>query len=125
MTRRTLLAAGIAARFARTAPTRLKIGITDWNLRLTVNPEAVPLAARLGFDGVQISCGRKLVEDKMPLDNPDLIAKYIALSKEHRIPIDGTCVDRLHDNGLKSDKLAVKWLQGARPPTPPVGTHEA
>src|SRR5205085_3320394 len=23
---------------------------------------------------------------------------------------DGTCVDRLHDNGLKSDKLAVRWV---------------
>ena len=45
--------------------------------------------AQLGFDGVQISCGRRLVDEKMPLDNPELIAKYIALSKEHRIPIDG------------------------------------
>lgn len=29
---------------------------------------------------------------------------------EYGIPIDGTCVDRLHDNGLKSDKLALKWV---------------
>jgi L-ribulose-5-phosphate 3-epimerase len=123
VTRRTLLGAGIAARLARTAPARLRIGITDWNLRLTVNPDAVPLAARLGFDGVQISCGRRLVEDKMPLDNAELIAKYIALSKEHRIPIGGTCVDRLHDNGLKSDKLAPKWVSDAIRLTKAVGTQ--
>src|SRR5438270_10892666 len=117
MNRRTLLAAAIAAPFARTAPSGLKIGITDWNLRLTVNPEAVPLAARMGFDGVQISCGRKLVDDKMPLDNPELLAKYVALSKEHRIPIDGTCVDRLHETGLNSARLARKWDSYAMRPT--------
>src|ERR1022692_2384618 len=46
----------------------------------------------------------------MPLDNPEIIANYLRLSKEHKIPIDGTCVDRLHDNGLKSDPLGPKWV---------------
>ena len=46
----------------------------------------------------------------MPVDNPEVIARYLALSRENSIPIDGTCVDRLHDNGLKSDKLAQKWV---------------
>ena len=27
-----------------------------------------------------------------------------------KIPIDGTCVDKLHDNGLKSDTLAARWV---------------
>src|SRR5205085_12575251 len=49
-------------------------------------------------------------DDKMPLDNPELIARYLQLSKDNRIPIDGTSVDKLHDNGLKSDKMAVKWV---------------
>jgi sugar phosphate isomerase/epimerase len=34
----------------------------------------------------------------------------VKLSADHKIPIDGTCVDKLHDNGLKSDKLAVRWV---------------
>jgi len=89
---------------------KLHIGVTDWNLNLGANPEAVPLAARLGFEGVQVSFGRKLVDNKMPVDNPETIARYIQLSKERGIPIDGTCVDRLHDNGLKSDPLAPKWV---------------
>ncbi|MBV8807077.1 MAG: sugar phosphate isomerase/epimerase, partial [Acidobacteriaceae bacterium] len=42
--------------------------------------------------------------------NPEIIAQYLRLSQEHHIPIDGTCVDRLHDNGLKSDPLASKWV---------------
>jgi sugar phosphate isomerase/epimerase len=37
--------------------------------------------------------------------------RYLNLSRQYKIPIDGTCVDRLHDNGLKNDKLAVKWVQ--------------
>ncbi len=46
----------------------------------------------------------------MPLDNPEIIDRYLSLSRESKIPIDGTCVDRLHDNGLKSDPLARKWV---------------
>jgi sugar phosphate isomerase/epimerase len=114
LTRRALLAAGLAAplvpRTSRAQSNRVRIGITDWNLRLTGKTEAIPLAARLGFEGVQVSCGRTLVDGKQPLDNPDTIARMKALSKEHNIPIDGTCVDRLHTDGLKSEKAAVQWV---------------
>jgi L-ribulose-5-phosphate 3-epimerase len=114
ITRRILLGsaafAGIGSRLLPGAGSNLRIGITDWNLRLGANPQAVPLAAKLGFDGIQIAFGRKLAGDKMPVDNPEIIAQYLKLSAEHKIPIDGTCVERLHDNGLKNDKLAVKWV---------------
>jgi sugar phosphate isomerase/epimerase len=89
---------------------KLRIGVTDWNLNLGASPEAVPLAATLHFDGVQMSFGRKLVDGKMPTDNPEVIARYLNLSKQYKIPIDGTCVDKLHDNGLKSDPLGPKWV---------------
>ena len=59
---------------------------------------------------MQISFGRKLLGDKMPVDNPEVIARYLSLSRQFKIPIDGTCVDKLHDNGLKSDPLARKWV---------------
>lgn len=88
----------------------LRIGVTDWNLYMGASPDAVPMASKLGFQGVQISFGRQLVDGKLPVDNPETIAQYRKLSKEYKIPIDGTCVDRLHDNGLKSDKLAPKWV---------------
>jgi sugar phosphate isomerase/epimerase len=102
------LAAATAAFARRDKP--LRIGITDWNLNLGADPAAVPLAKKLSFDGVQVSFGRKIVDNKMPVDNPEIIARYLALSRDYAIPIDGTCVDRLHDNGLKSDKLAPKWV---------------
>src|SRR5450759_1942516 len=123
MTRRRLLAAALAAPLVRAAAAKIPIGITDWNLRLAANPEAIPLAAQLGFDGIQISCGRRLVDDKMPLDNPEVIARCLALSKQHKIPIVGTCADRLHENGLKSDPLAVRWVRDSIRLTRAVGTR--
>jgi L-ribulose-5-phosphate 3-epimerase len=106
----SLTAAGLAVDNAWAAHEKLRIGVTDWNLLLGADPQAVPLAAQLGFEGVQISFGRKIVDDKMPVDNPEIVARYLQLSKQYGIPIDGTCVDRLHDNGLKSDRLAPKWV---------------
>ena len=107
---RTAAVMSLGSRQLRAAGPRFRIGVTDWNLRLGAKPEAVPLAAQLGFDGVQVSFGRRLIDDKLPLDNPELIARYRNLSAQHKIPLDGACVDKLHDNGLKSDKLAVRWV---------------
>jgi len=90
---------------------------------LTGKPEAIPLAAKLGFEGVQVSCGRNLVDGKQPLDNPELIARMKALSREHAIPIDGTCVDRLHTDGLKSEKAAVQWVRDSIHITKDLGTQ--
>ncbi len=104
-------ALGLTARRGHAARSKLRIGVTDWNLKLGANPDAVMMAAQLGFDGVQMSFGRKIVDGKMPTDNPETIARYLALSKQHKMPIDGTCVDRLHDNGLKSDPQAPKWVR--------------
>ncbi len=88
----------------------LKIGVTDWNLREAAKIEAVGLASRLGFQGVQISLGRDVQNDKLPLDNPDVIANYIRTSKQHEIPLNGTCLDVLHVNYLKNDKLGQRWV---------------
>jgi L-ribulose-5-phosphate 3-epimerase len=116
-TRRRFLgaAAGFACAnsfgFGRTIP--LRIGVTDWNLKLDAKPESVPKAAELGFQGIQISFGRQLVDGKMPADQPEVIARYLSLSQQHGVAIDGTCVDKLHDNGLKSDPLALKWVSNA------------
>ena len=116
MTRRSFVSAAAASGLLRAATSQLRaaasqlrIGVTDWNLKLTANPDSVPLAARLGFDGVQMSFGQKLIDGRMPADDPAVIARYLKLSAENRIPIDGTCVDMLHINGLKNDKLAVRW----------------
>src|SRR5689334_8160960 len=48
------------AAYAARKGVRFRVGAPDWNLRLTAKPESVALAKRIGFDGVQISIGRKM-----------------------------------------------------------------
>jgi L-ribulose-5-phosphate 3-epimerase len=117
ISRRAFLgAAGVASRAWARSP-HLKIGVTDWNLRLTGKVEAVETAARLKFDGVQVSLGRKPVEGKLPLADPVIQQQYLTAAKIAKIPIDGTCLDILHVNYLKNDKLGPKWVADSIPIT--------
>lgn len=106
-----------AALPAWSAGRKFKIGVTDWNLRQTGNPDAVGLAARLGFEGVEVSLGRKPVDNKLPLDNTEIQDRYLAEAKKHGLRLAGTCLDILHVNYLKNDKLGQKWLADAIPIT--------
>ncbi len=95
----------------------LKIGVTDWNLRQTGSTDAVTLAQRLGFDGVEVSLGRTPVDGKLPLDNPEIQSRYLAAAAAQRVALAGTCLDILHVNYLKNDKLGQKWVADAIPIT--------
>ena len=120
ISRRSFLGAGGAALAASRLRGRgrdLKIGVTDWNLRLTGKVEAVETAARLRFDGVQVSLGRKPVDGKLPLDDEVVQQQYLTAAKIHKIPLDGTCLDILHVNYLKNDKLGQKWVADSIPIT--------
>jgi len=105
-------AAAVAARLAA-APARpgsFRVGVTDWNLQLAGKVEAVALARKIGFDGVEVSLGRNPAAGRLPLDNPELQAQYLAAAREQGIALAGTCLDILHVNYLKNDKLAQKWV---------------
>jgi L-ribulose-5-phosphate 3-epimerase len=117
--RRSFLAGGVLslAGRAKARSHGLKVGITDWNLRLSSKVDAVETAARLRFDGVQVSLGRKAIEGKLPLDDRVVQQQYLTASKINKIPIDGTCLDILHTNYLKNDKLGAKWVADSIPIT--------
>ncbi len=121
MTRRSLLESMLAGATALRVVAARKggpqIGVTDWNLQLTGNVEAVALAARLGFDGVQVSLGRKPVSDKLPLDDASIQAQYLAAAKQHGIALAGTCLDILHVDHLKDNQRAQKWVADSIPIT--------
>ncbi len=113
ISRRTVLRAMGAAVVAPSAQGRarsLKIGVTDWNLRLTGKLESVETAARLGFEGVQVSLGRKPIDGRLPLDDLALQQQFLTAAKIQKIALDGTCLDILHVNYLKNDKLGQKWV---------------
>lgn len=113
MRRRHFLALPGAALLSAAPNSQFQIGVTDWNLNLTGQPEALDLASRIGFAGIEISLGRKPIDGKLPLDNPDLHRAYLQKSKELNCKLISTCLDILHVNGLKNDKLAQKWLSDA------------
>jgi len=88
----------------------MQIGVTDWNLKLTGQPSAIALAKQLGFAGVQVSIGRTPVNGKMPLSDHKTQMLYQAESMKVGLPINGTCLDILHVNYLKNDKLGQQWV---------------
>ena len=110
-------AAALATTPLFAAKSKLKFGVTDWNLNLSGKPEAVALAAELGFAGVEISLGRKPGGDTLPLADEAVLQKYLDELKKHRIAAAGTCLDILHTNYLKSDKLGQKWVADSIPIT--------
>jgi sugar phosphate isomerase/epimerase len=121
LTRRDLLATAAGAGLAIAAgPPKIKIkgmriGVTDWNLGLSGKLEAFDLARKIGFQGVEVSLGRKLVNDKLPLDNNELIAQYREAVKKTKVQIASVCLDTLHDHPLKTDPLGRKLLGDAIP----------
>ena len=82
---------------------KLKIGVTDWNLRHEAKPTSVAFAHSLGFDGVEISLGR--APDRLPLSDSALQAQFIAEAQKYQFPIESSCLDILHQYYLKSDPL--------------------
>ena len=120
ISRRTLLrvlGAGAVAPPVQGRARNLKIGVTDWNLRLTGKLESVKTAARLGFEGVQVSLGRKPIDGRLPLDDLALQQQFLTAAKIQKIVLDGTCLDILHVNYLKNDKLGQKWVADSIPVT--------
>jgi L-ribulose-5-phosphate 3-epimerase len=99
---------------AAAAAPSFKIGVTDWNLKLTGKTEAVALAKTLGFDGVQVSLGRDPVE-KLPLADPAVQQAYLAESKRVGLPLASVCLDVLHRNYVKNDPLGQRWVADSIP----------
>lgn len=115
----TTIAAAPAARLlaGRAALQGVRIGVTDWNLRQTGKVEAVALAKSLGFEGVEVSLGRKPNGDKLPLADPEVQKRYLEAARTEGIALAGTCLDILHVNYLKNDKLGQKWVADGIPIT--------
>jgi L-ribulose-5-phosphate 3-epimerase len=99
--------------YARSKGVKFKIGATDWNLRQENKVESIPLARKIGFDGVQISLG--VGTDKLPLSDPSLQRAFITESKRVNLPLASVCLNILHRNILKSDPLGQRWVAEAIP----------
>ncbi len=98
----------------------LKIGVTDWNLKRSADPSALALGRSIGFEGVEVSLGRK---NGLALADPEIQERYLAAVKSEKIPIAGTCLDILHVNYLKNDPLGKKWVADGIPITRKLGAR--
>lgn len=92
---------------------KIQIGVTDWNLQRAGRLDALDLAKEVGFVGVELSLGRKPVDGKLPLADEAFQREYLAKAKSLGLQVISTCLDILHVNGLKNDKLGQKWLGDA------------
>lgn len=99
----------------RAAASAAKVGVTDWNLQLEAKIEALALAKRLGFDGIQISLG--VGTERLPLADPELQKQYLDEAARSSIPLISTCLNILHRNFLKNDPLGRRWLADSIPIT--------
>ena len=102
---------------------RFKIGVTDWNLKMPGSPDALRVAKKIGFEGVEASLGRKVADGKLPLDNAEVQAAYRAAVEQYQMPLAGTCLDILHTNYLKNDPLGPKWVADGIRVTAKLGVH--
>lgn len=120
LTRRAFVnvtAAALPAASLWAAKSKLKLGVPDWNLKLAGSPDSFALAARIGFSGVEVALGRKPVDGKLLLADAGLQSRYLAAAKQHMLAVAGTCLDILHVNYLKNDKLALQWIADGIPIT--------
>ena len=101
--------------------TKLKIGVTDWNLRQAAKPASLELSKSIGFDGVEISLGR--APNHLPLSVLSLQDEFLSEAKKLQFPIASTCLDILHQNYLKSDPLAKRWVAESIPLTRKLGAR--
>jgi L-ribulose-5-phosphate 3-epimerase len=124
ITRRLFIKHGALGLAAATAGDRLlayagargvkfKVGVPDWNLRREAKPEAIALARKLGFDGVQISLG--VGREGLPLSDAATQKAFLAESKQAGLPLASVCLNILHVNYLKSDRLGQRWVADAIP----------
>lgn len=103
------------------AYSKLKIGVTDWNLGRAAKPSSIGLAKDIGFEGVEISLGR--AREYLPLNDLSLQEEFLAEAAKQRLPIASTCLDILHQNYLKKDPLAKRWVAESIPLTKKLGAR--
>ena len=110
MTRRAWVAAGAGAIAAAKKSGGLRIGVTDWNLKMRGQLEAIDFGKSLGFEGVEVSLSRVPDAEPLLLDERELQDRYLAAAANHKMRIAGTCLLHLNQICLVSEKLAQKWL---------------
>ncbi|MBP9004046.1 MAG: sugar phosphate isomerase/epimerase [Candidatus Hydrogenedentes bacterium] len=98
---RRLLAEGLPVRF----------GACDWSMGRALDPAALDLAAKIGLDGVEISCGDPA--DTLAIADPVLRDRYReAMARSGRV-VSSLAMGLLNNAPLAEDDRAPAWLNQA------------
>ena len=118
LSRRSLVTASLALPLWGAKRARgLKLGVTDWNLRLRGKVEALALAAKIGFQGVELSFAPAADGVGLALEDNALLERYAAESARLGIAIAGTALTECNKVCMVSEKRAQQWLAAAIPIT--------
>ena len=102
----------------------IKIGGTDWSMRLEGKIEAFAAAKEAALDGVQVSLGgRAKPEPSLPMCDPEKQKQWVDESKKTGMPIGGTCLEILHRDNLKEHADGPKWVEQSIGATKALGTQ--
>jgi L-ribulose-5-phosphate 3-epimerase len=114
VTRRSFIGTSLVA-FAAQRGVKLRLGVPDWSLGRSAQPEAIPFAAKIGFEGIQISLGIA-ADGVLPLSDAARQRTYLDEARRAGISLTSCRVEMLHRNYLPSrDPLAPKWIAQAIP----------
>lgn len=98
---------------AQAAPTaKLRLSACDWSLRAS-GPEGLETAARLGFEGLEISAStdRKTVGDSLAIADQSWRDAYKASMKKHRVLVSSVAMGLLNNYPYATDDRAQGWLE--------------
>lgn len=82
----------------------------DWSLRAR-NVSAVPLASRLGLDGLQLQMGEP--KDGVPLRRPEVQQQYLEAAQRYGIEFPAICPLFLNQLPLFSEPVCAIWVLDA------------
>jgi sugar phosphate isomerase/epimerase len=100
------LAGAAAAPWALQAAPRWRYGVMDGVLGLAMDPRSVGVAAKLGFQGLQVTLGSNRKGKPMPMAVGETQQAFVAASRQHGVALVATYLDMLHEHCLKSDTYA-------------------
>ena len=98
--------------WAADAKSNVKVGMCDWNLGGTCNPDLIPKAKEAHLDAIQVSIGT--VSKEIPLRDPAFRNKYLELGKQHGIKFCSVAAGRILNNIALSTEPAIGDLLPGR-----------
>jgi L-ribulose-5-phosphate 3-epimerase len=96
---------------AAAAGVKFRLGVTDWNLKMEGDPNALALAKACGFEGLQISLSNR--PSGTDFLGAAVLDQFVAESRRVGLPLGSVCLNILHRNYLKSDPLGVQRVEAS------------